>query len=500
MKYPSTERNSQRGVYIVLSPILLLVLLSVAALAFDSLNLILARYRLMRAVDNSILSSPMLLIGSRDLTSAQVKEALEKKLKAQISLNYPLSDLSFNVEVPDLGTARISARLSRRLFLAPVVFNSNTSSDVFFDSEVIVPRVNAVVAIDCSWSMSRIDSLNPGQLKIGTALAAANYVLEYLRESYDRVSLVIFDQEATVVIPFTPNPGGGFNAQDIKSAGLSKLSLCDSWSDISDGLKVSSGQIDNLKNVMASDLSDELNLVLLLTDGLTSHAKFKFPNAIASSGIQNNREYHAFITNYAEDLLTTGVFRVSGYALRAAPLNSSVVGISDGYSDLKPACETNTGYPASVPPDHSTCFTNGFSFTTPDGNIIGPASNVSGKTAHEMMFLQAIITADDIRSSTNALLYALAISDPASAESSRFAEDTLGLGLNKEESIDTFMRRLTIPPESAADPDFNYVPSATVAYNDNKSLSGDTFRIKTHVEAKRGTRSALAALWYRKLR
>jgi hypothetical protein len=146
----------------------------------------------MMAVDNSILLSPMLLIGLRHLTSAKVKDALETKLKAQISLNYPLPDLSFNVEVPDLGTARISARLSRRLFLAPVIFNSNTSSDVFFDSGVIIPRVNAVVAIDCSWSMSCIDTLNPGQMKIGTALAAPNYVLEYLRESYDRVSLSIF--------------------------------------------------------------------------------------------------------------------------------------------------------------------------------------------------------------------------------------------------------------------------------------------------------------------
>jgi hypothetical protein len=40
--------------------------------------------------------------------------------------------------------------------------------------------------------MSCIDTLNPGQMKIGTALAAPNYVLEYLRESYDRVSLSIF--------------------------------------------------------------------------------------------------------------------------------------------------------------------------------------------------------------------------------------------------------------------------------------------------------------------
>lgn len=180
------------------------------------------------------------------------------------------------------------------------------------------------------------------------------------------------------------------------------------------------------------------------------------------------------------------------------------MGISQGYSDLRPICESDTGYPASTPPDHSACFSSGFSFISPSGAIVGPASDANAGTVHGMMFLKAISEADNLRTSLQLYVYSFVVGDAASPDSSRFDVKTLpftaNTGLNKADAIDVFMRRVTIPPEAVADPSFKYIPSATAEYTANKKLSGDSFRIKSQVDAKRGTRSALGDLWFRKMR
>jgi Flp pilus assembly protein TadG len=494
MKIRSTSAKSQRGVYLIFFALLLFPLLGGLALTFDGALLYIARLHLIRAVDNSILMAPMLMIGTQDLTRDDVRDGLEKKLRAQISRKYNLSDLTASVVVPDLGEATVSAELNRRFVFAPAVFKVG-SSLVSFTSNVIVPRVNASVVIDCSWSMSRIDTLSPCQLKIGTALAAGGHVVAFLRENFDRIALSFFAENGQNMVRFNETSTGGYDKSLLGATGTSLLNNCDGWSNIGDGVRIAASQIDELRVAIGPELSEELNLVLIFTDGLTNHAKMRLANTTATSGVDPDSDYHVFITNFKENLSVPDLYQASGYALRQIPLAGDS---QTGYLPSKPSCESDEGYPASTPPDHSSCFTSGFAFLAPTGNVIAAPSDISGPIAHEMMFLHALTMSDQIRAESRAHIYALTISDPGSKESSRFDETTLNLGIGKMETIDAFMRRLTIPPESASDPSFRYIPTATAEYNQNKDFSGDAFRVKTQIDATRGTRSALADIWYRK--
>jgi len=274
------RQTKESGFIIVHFIIILLALLSFIALALDSIHLSMRKLRIFNAIDSAIVTTPLLFLGAQ-YNATEIKERLEWLVKANLYADGidPSKLLNLDVNIVAAGganqSATITAKVRAPMFFVPGAFDMLNWTDLTASTSVTIPRVNIVLALDTSRSMLEEDDTLAWpmtQKKILTALAALRVVGDWLRPTFDRVSVVVFADVSQRLVDF--QPAGGYDKTLIEGRLNSLLAvLHGGWTNMSAAL------YDARANFASIPLGpDDFNIAAIISDGYLTHGRANFTN------------------------------------------------------------------------------------------------------------------------------------------------------------------------------------------------------------------------------
>lgn len=489
MKLRSISHNrktsSQQGAILIFIAFLFPLILAFIGMGVDVSNLILAKLRTQTAIDNSIMHAPMLIIGT-SLTDSQIADLLRERVKANMLTRVKTDFIS----EPDITVTptqvSIGFRTRQKFYIMPgAFFGTAKSSQVAGYAKMIIPRVNLVVAVDCSKSMTLQDDMaGTGQTRYLTALGGLGQVGDWLREDFDRVALVTGNHVWDVGVDFRPlgsNPS--YSATEILT--VLATQTCDSWTNFGDAMEMARKPIVNAAPPITGD---DLKLVVAFTDGHIQHGSFNITNGNNLPADDfGNHVYHAFISNMTA---VGGVYRPAGASLRRFRLTGDAP-----WDDRRPPCDPSTASPPVVPPDISGCFSGGsINIQTPVGTISRPISSSSESQAQAVRELAHLEAITEAQASRNAgiSVYVIGVGAPAKTT----LEVPFGFGPDYNKFMYDYMRRVSLSPKPPT-VTFPEVISHASEQGAHRNEVGDFFLAHSDVEPSEALRIALADLAFK---
>jgi hypothetical protein len=257
-----------------------LFIIAMLGLALETANLTMSSLRIYNAVDASIQTAPLLFVG-HSYSQSEISDRLDALTKANFeSDGLPQSRLvNFGVTFgTDAGgainRATIDATVRAPYWFLPAALDVGNFADLNARTSVTVPRVNMAVIIDLSKSMTDEDdptSPSGTQRKAETAAGGLYFIGEWLRDTFDRIALISFSDASTRIADF--QSGGGYNRAEIQSRLFAMQDYPSGWTNMS------SGFYDARTNFASiSPGPDDLNAVVVMSDGHLTHGKANFVN------------------------------------------------------------------------------------------------------------------------------------------------------------------------------------------------------------------------------
>jgi hypothetical protein len=516
---PVTHKlNQQSGVFLILFSFLILMILGFLALALDTARVTMAQLRVFKAVDNAIMTAPMLYIG-KSYTDAEIESRLDALTRANYEADNirPTDVLDVTVAV-NKADVQIDSKILTKFWLAPVVFNTGPTTELNGRTRVRIPRVNIAIVVDTSHSMQSEDPNKPGMSKIQTALAAVQALSQWLRDDFDRVAIILTSDYSQRVADF--DPAGGYDASNIVANLAGLMGIYGSWTNLSAGL------YDARTNFTSITWPpDDYNVTAVLTDGHLTHGRANFdgngnPNLNPNTTSFGNFDYHFQLeaTLCVDGDCSVGTtnpnIRVPNrYTLRMNPLTGDPPWFAQS-----PACQTisyvdtsdgQNRYHSIITPScvSSAKIMGGDGATIDLGALNGAEDGSDGDKFRELAYYSVIAQADALRyGGAHVATFGIGTSGAPYNHTATIANptrvfSTMPLSVTSTALFgQTFARRVALSPKGLADVQFPKVPSiaAMLANPALADTAGEYYEAHATFSADEGLRLVFGQMEFKK--
>jgi len=511
--------NQQSGVFLILFAFLMLVILSFLALALDTAKGTMAQLRVFKAVDNAIMTAPILYIG-KTYTDAEIESRLDVLTRANYEADNikPTDVLDVTVAV-NQADVQINSKIRTKFWLAPVVFRTGPTLELSGRTRLRIPRVNIAIVIDTSHSMQSSDPNKPTSTKIKTALVAVQNLSQWLRDDFDRVAVILTSDYSQRVADF--DPVGGFDAGNLVTNLTGLMGIYGSWTNLSAGL------YDARTNFEAiSWPPDDCNVIGIFTDGYLTHGRANFdgngnPNLNPNTTSFGQFDYHFQLESTlcvdgdcSANPTNPSVRAASRYTLRMNPLTGDPPWFSQS-----PACQSITYVDTNGSGQsryHSIITPNCMSFarikggdgaTIDLGALNGAEDGADGDKFRELAYYSVIAQADALRYGGAHIIILGIGTGGAPANHTATVANTTRIFSSMPLSVtgssifgQTFARRVAASPKGLADLPFPNVPTIAAILSNPalKDTAGEYYEAHATYSADESLRLIFGKMEFKK--
>jgi Flp pilus assembly protein TadG len=467
--------KKERGVFLILFAFLILVILAFIALALDTANSTMAKLRVYKAVDNAIMTAPLLYLGET-YTDSEIETRLDALTRANYEADRIKATDVIDVTVAvNLADVQIDSTIRTKFWLAPVIFDSGPTATLQGRTRLRIPRVNIAVVLDTSHSMQSPDPNKPTLTKIQSALGGLQDLGNWLRDNFDRVAVIITSDYSQRVADF--DPVGGFDSANLVANLGALMGIYGSWTNLSAGLYDARENFESI-----SWPPDDYNLTAVMSDGYLTHGRANFSGSGNPSLNPNTTSFGNF--DYHFQLEANRCFDGCGgpteihgpirYTLRMNPLTGN-----PPWFGQSPTCQSisyvDTEATYNQDRYHSIITPNCLSFariiggdgaTIDLGALNGAEDGADGDKLRELAYYSVIAQADALRYG-GAHVVSLSIGGAQPAPTSHNATlanpvrvfSAMAPVNSTNDFGHTFFRRVAMSPKGLSDVPFPQVPS-----------------------------------------